>query len=318
MITPDSRCAARTTLPLPEQPNPAFEALLADRRAALRKLPSAVPIAALREGANAFMASAVGPAMHAVEEGAISGPDGDIPIRIYRPVGASVLPVALYVHGGGFLLGSLDSHDALCRSLARYSSAAVVAIDYRLAPEVRFPAPLHDITTVFHGLKSLARILGLDIERCAIAGDSAGGQLAAAAALELPMRHLGLFYPMIDPSCNSASLMEYGEHYMLTRSFIEWAWEMYGQGKSCRRDPRFDLRRADPRRLPPTTLVSAGCDPLRDEAESFAVWLKQCGVDVMSQRFTGMIHGFAGMPQLTVQANAAIAMVARRIAKSLN
>ncbi len=302
---------------LPEQPNEAFAALLADPRSALRKLPPTVPLSALRDGANAFMASASGPVVYSVEEYSITGPECDVPIRIYRPDATVILPVVLYVHGGGFLLGSLDSHDSLCRSLALGSSAAVIAIDYRLAPETRFPAPLQDITAVFHGLAGMASMLGLDMERCAIAGDSAGGQLAAAAALDLPVRHLGLLYPMIDPSCSSASQIEYGEGYMLTRSFVEWAWEMYGRAGANRRDPRFDLRRADPRHLPPTTIITAACDPLRDEAEAFADWLIQCDVDTRVQRFSGMIHGFAGMPQLTGQAGAAIAIVASRIKESL-
>jgi acetyl esterase len=292
------------------KPDVSFAALLADPRAALRRLPPHVPLGVLREGANAFMAAAPGPAIHAIEDLTLGG----VGVRLYRP-SAGLLPVILFAHGGGFMLGSLDTHDALCRALALHSGAAVIAVDYRLAPEACFPAPLDDITAV-HAALVAASPARLDPNRLAIAGDSAGGQLAAAAALSLPVRHVGLFYPLLDPACASASHAALAEGYVLTGSFVGWAWETY-RGAARDNDPRFNLTTAAVAGHPPATIVTAAFDPLRDEGEAFGARLAFTGVDVVVERFAGMIHGFAGMPQLTPAADAAIALVGRRIGATL-
>lgn len=291
-------------------PDAVFAALLADPRAALRRLPPHVPLSALREGANAFMAAVPRPAIHAVEDRVLGG----VGVRLYRP-SAGVLPVILFAHGGGFMLGSLETHDAFCRALALRSGAAVIAVDYRLAPEACFPAPLDDIAAV-HAALIAALPPRLDVTRIAIAGDSAGGQLAAAAALSLSVRHVGLFYPLLDPARESPSHAAFGEGHMLTGSFIEWAWEAY-RGAARNEDPRFRLAAAALDGYPPTTIVTAALDPLRDEGEAFGARLVATGVDVVVERFAGTIHGFAGMPHLTPAADAATALVGRRIGAAL-
>lgn len=302
---------------LRERPDPVFVPLTDDPRAALRRLPQEVTLATLRRGANAFMAGFTGPAVHSVDDARIEGPAGDIAIRIYRPNADSVLPVILFVHGGGFMLGSLATHDALCRSLAREAGAAVVALDYRLAPEAQFPAPLDDIAALHRHLLIHGQCLGLDMAKFALVGDSAGGQLAAAAAQALDPLHLGLFYPMVAPGLSSPSLTDFATGYMLTREFIEWAWEEYLPGDSDRLDPRLNLLEASPQSFPPATIVTAACDPLRDEGKALAQHLAEGGVDVRYASFAGMIHGFAGMPQLTGMAEVAIKLVGQRIAASL-
>ena len=299
---------------MPDAPDPTFAALLADPRVALRRLPPHVPLAALRAGANAFLASAPGPMVSQVEDRNVEGPGGPIAIRLYRPDGRPSLPVVLFAHGGGFLLGSLDTHDALCRSLALASGAAVVAVDYRLAPETRFPAPLDDVAVVADAIGDSGAQWGLDPARLALAGDSAGAQIAAATALSLPVRHLALFYPLLDPSRTSASQATFAEGYMLTGSFVDWAWEAYAGDRA---DPRFDLMRADPTAFPATTIATAAFDPLRDEGEDLADRLQAAGVVASVRRFEGMIHGFAGMPQLTPVANEAIAWIGGRLRTAL-
>ncbi|MHA6721903.1 alpha/beta hydrolase [Sphingomonas sp. RS2018] len=293
---------------MPDGVDPAFTTLLAEPRAALRRLPPHVPLAALRHGANAFMASAPGRPIYAVRDLTTPGAAGDIALRLYRPSADGALPVTLFVHGGGFMLGNLDTHDAMCRSLALSSGAAVLAIDYRLSPEAHAPAALDDIAAVHAMVQREGHALSLDAGRIAIVGDSAGGYLAAVSALTLPVRHVGLLYPMIAPAADTPSLRECGSGYMLERSFIDWAWEVYGAPSP--------LLEADLSRYPPTTIVTAGCDLLRDEGEAFARRLRTAGRDVVVERFAGMIHGFAGLPQLTHRAGDAMAMIAARCGAS--
>lgn len=253
------------------------------------------------------MAAAAGPAIYAIDNLVIEGTGGPIATRLYRSSPNMGLPVILFIHGGGFMLGNLDTHDAICRSLAVSTGAAVLAIDYRLSPEAVHPAALRDIAAVYAGLNDAH--VALDGRRVAIVGDSAGGLLAAAAALSLPVRHVGLLYPMIDHRQTTASLVSYATGYMLTAEFIDWAWEAYA-GRS-------PLIGAPLERYPPTTIVTAEYDPLRDEGEEFARRLRKCGRDCVCERFDGMIHGFAGMPQLTPRAGDAIAVIARRVRDSL-
>lgn len=282
--------------------DPAFASLLADPRSALRRLPPHVPLAMLRNGANAFMAAAPRPPIHAVTDLRI--PDAGA-ARLYRPSAATGLPIVLFVHGGGFMLGDLETHDALCRTLAVAADAAVFAIDYRLSPEAPHPAALADIAAAYRAVPAIAATHGLDAARIAIAGDSAGGLLAASAALTLSFSHVALLYPMMDHIQATESLRTFATGHMLTADFVAWAWEAYGAGSP--------LIGADLSDFPPTTIVTAECDPLRDEAEAFAARLRAAGRNVRCERFTGMIHGFAGMPQLTPRAQDAIDLLAARL-----
>lgn len=297
--------------------DPAFTALLADPRVALRRPPPGVPIAGLRTAANRFLARARGPDIDAAIDLDAEGPAGPIPVRLYRPFAEPVLPLILFIHGGGFLFGNLDTHDAMCRTLAVASGAAVAAVDYRLAPEARFPAPLDDCRAALDRLRRKAGPLGLDEARVAVAGDSAGGQLAVALALSsaTPLRHLALLYPLLDPARGSASARAFAEGHMLTGSFLDWAWDAYAP--EARDDPLFDLGLADLSGLPPTTVVTAEFDPLRDEGEAFARRLEDFGIDTVLQRYPGMIHGFAGLPHVTPVANDAIGFAAARLRAAL-
>ncbi len=222
----------------------------------------------------------------------------------------------LFIHGGGFLFGNLDTHDALCRTLAIQSDTVVAAIDYRLAPEHPYPAALDDCEAALEWLVSQAHVIGFNPTQLAIAGDSAGGQLAITTALRfrdsaMRIRHLGLFYPMIDPA--APSVQAFSEGYMLTGSFVDWCWEAYGATPETLSDPMFNLTLAGLAGLPPTTILTAAFDPLRDEGEAFARRLRGAGVTTCLKRYPGMIHGFAGLPQHTPVADQAITHVARAI-----
>lgn len=301
---------------------PSLTALLADPRMALRRCPPHITLGQLRTAANAFQASMPRPPIAAVEDLVAHGLSGPIPLRLYRPHRAAALPVIVFTHGGGFLFGNLDTHDAMCRTLANLSGAAVLAVAYRLAPEYHFPAPLDDVGAVLEWLTIAGCEHGVDPRRLALAGDSAGAQLAAAMAVQwasaLPTpRHVGLLYPILDPSCRSVSMRQFGEGHMLTRDFIDWAWEAYRGPAAPDNDPRFDLSRADLARFPATTIVTAQFDPLRDEGEAFGERLAGLGIDTEVHRFAGMIHGFAGLPPTQAQSEAAITLIARRIGAAL-
>lgn len=299
--------------------DPAFAELLADPRVALRRPPPDVSMSDLRAAANRFFARAPRPNIHASIDLRAEGPAGPIALRLYRPSLDPVLPLILFIHGGGFVFGNLNSHDAICRTLANETGAAVAAVDYRLAPEWPFPAPLDDCRAALDWLMRDAGALGFDRTRVAVAGDSAGGQLAIALALSsaVELRHLALFYPLLDPARGSASAKAFADGYMLTGSFLDWAWEAYGAQRANRDHPLFDIGQADPDGLPPTTLVTAEFDPLRDEGEDLARRLEEAGVDTLLRRYGGMIHGFAGLPHVTPVANEAIGFVADRLRAAL-
>lgn len=324
----DSHFVMSSTPPSPDSQlgsdriDPAFAPLLADSRVALRRPPPNLAMVDLRRAANAFMAAAPRPAVAAVEELSAPGSVAPVPLRLYRPSDRRDLPLIVFVHGGGFLFGNLDTHDAMCRTLANESGAAVVAVDYRLSPEHPYPAPLHDCWNALAWLTCTAGLVGLDSDRIAIAGDSAGGQLAIATALlastnGASLRHVGLLYPLIDPTCRSASITDFATGYVLTKSFLDWCWEAYGKSSANLSDPLFNLNLADLNGFPTTTIVTAGFDPLRDEGERFAHRLRDAGAQVQLQRYTGMIHGFGGLAHITPVANHAISFIARRLRASL-
>jgi acetyl esterase/lipase len=296
--------------------DPAFAALLSNPRAALRRIPSHVPVAEFRAAANDFLANAPREAISSVVDLRMEGSAGSIPARLYRPSRTNEQPLILFIHGGGFLFGNLETHDALCRLLAICSGTAVMAIDYRLAPEHIYPAARDDCRAAVEWIVSHAVLYGLNPARLAIAGDSAGGQLAIATALHcrdvgLRVAHLGLLYPLIDPIGNTPSAHRFGQGHLITRSFLAWCWEAYGATQDTLRDPMFNLTLADLAGLPPTTVVTACCDPLRDDGETFARRLSSFGVKSSLTSYPGMIHGFAGMPHLTPVAKQAIAHLAR-------
>jgi len=228
-----------------------------------------------------------------------------IPVRLYHPEPGTALPALVYAHGGGWVLGDLDTHDRLCRAIAAGSHCAVVSVDYRRAPEFRYPAALDDVHQVLTHLASQADEFAIDASRLAVGGDSAGGQLAVAAALRArdegpPLRHLLLIMPDVDNHPERwDSHREFADDYGIYADDQIWYYEQYF-GPHWRQATGSGVAPidADLRGLPPTTMVIAECDPVRDEDEEFTRRLAQSGVDVQVRTFVGMFHPFILFRQL--------------------
>ncbi len=274
-----------------------------DAQAFLDLLGEQVPFAAQTVAENrAGLAQAIpltgDPApVHTVTDTTIDGPAGAIPIRVYRPSAGPHLPVVAYFHGGGWVLGDLALADTTCRAIAVHSGATVVSVDYRLAPEHPFPAAYDDALAVTQALLDGTAGLDTDPARVAVAGDSAGGNLAAAVALALRgrsgLRHQALIYPVLQTDVRAtASYRDYATGYFLTAANMQWFLDRYAPGADPA-DPRLaPLAAPDLRGLPSLTLVTAECDPLRDEGERYAQRLREAGVAVALHRFPGQIHPF--------------------------
>lgn len=299
--------------------DPAFRPLLELPGMALQPPPAELGAAGLRA---ALAATPMPPVekepVHAVRDLAVPGPGGTINVRLYHPSAAQDLPLVVFFHGGGFVICDLETHDPLCRSLARASGCAVASVEYRLAPETRFPGPLEDCYAATRWLADHARDIGVDAARLAVCGDSAGGNLAAAVALLARdrggpnLRHQALIYPVTDLGCDSASSRELAVGYMLTRDMMRWFAECYLGDPSRAADPLASpLKATDLAGLPPATVITAEFDPLRDEGEAYAARLRAAGVPVVARRYLGMLHGFLSMPYVTPVAYHAIADVGR-------
>ncbi len=234
----------------------------------------------------------------AVEELSAPGPAGPVRVRVYRPEGEEPFAGLIWLHGGGWVVGSLDSHDGVCRALCRRAGALVCSVDYRLAPEHRFPAALEDAWTATRWAASEAAALGLDPARLAVGGDSSGGNLAAAVALRardagVPLALQVLAYPVTDHRFDTGSYEEFADGYGLTREGMRWFWERYlgphGDGSLPEASP---LRAPDLRGVAPALVQTAEADVLRDEGEAYARRLEQADVPVTLSRYDGMVHGF--------------------------
>ena len=248
-----------------------------------------------------------------LEDRALPGPSGEIPIRIYTPAGQGPRPVLVYFHGGGWVLGNLETHDRVCRSLANAAGCVVVSVDYRLAPEHRFPAAAEDAYAATRWVAENAAALGIDGARLAVGGDSAGGNLAAVVALMARDRGgpaLGqqlLIYPVTDHDFETPSYREHAEGFLLWRESMVWFWDHYLPDVAGRDDPYASpLRAAELRGLPPAYVITAEYDPLRDEGEAYAARLREAGVPVVSKRYPGMLHGFFGTAHVVDLAGQAI------------
>jgi acetyl esterase len=262
-----------------------------------------------------------------VRELSAPGPRGAIPLRYYRPLGTeakAVLPVLVYYHGGGWTIGDLDTHDTLCRELCNLSGCAVVAVDYRMGPEHRFPAAVDDAVAATYCVREQAATLGVDASRLAVGGDSAGGNLAAVVAIaardagDLPIAFQLLIYPATDMRCVHASHTSNGQGFVLTSDSIRYFHDNYID------DPRHDLDwRASPllhpdlSRLPPALVLTAGYDPLRDEGLDYARALTAAGNRAVQVCFERQIHGFITMGRLIDEANAAVSMCAAELRRAL-
>ncbi|MEU6560300.1 alpha/beta hydrolase [Nocardia nova] len=238
----------------------------------------------------------------AVVDSTVESANGvDIPVRVYTPHGASgPLPVIMFCHGGGFVICSVDSHDQFCREMANSTAAVVVSVEYRRAPEHRFPAAAEDAYAVLCWIAATAEDFGGDPARIAVAGDSAGGNLAAVAALMARDRSgpavaaQVLMYPMLDPTRSSESYRDNAQGYFVTDDHLRWYWAQYlGEGDGA--DPYAAPLLADPSDLPPAHIATAEFDPLRDEGEAYGRRLATAGVPVEVHRYDGMFHGFMTM-----------------------
>lgn len=242
------------------------------------------------------------------------GPDGEIPVRVYHPHGdsARVRPGIVFCHGGGFVLCDIESHDGFCRALASGSDAVVVSVGYRLAPEHPAPAAALDSFAAFCWVIDHAADLGIDPRRTAVAGDSAGGNLAAVTAILCRERGVAgpvaqlLLYPVIDPSFETDSYRRYATGFFNTRAAMRWYWSQYLCGETIL-EPRYLVApaRADSHAgLPPAVIVTAGLDPLHSEGCDYARRLREAGVGVVHRDYPGLHHGFMTNPAFPPAASA--------------
>ena len=255
-----------------------------------------------RESRLAFAPPPV--AVQETRDFSIAGRGDAIGARYYRPLGTKpgeAPPAVVYFHGGGWTCGDLDTHDSVCRGIAAHGYCAVVAVDYRLGPEHKFPAAVEDAVTALQWVAANASSLGVDAARIVVAGESAGGNLAAVAALALrdPGPRLAmqvLVYPVTDQAADTDSLRRFAQGYSLTRELLQWYQRNYLRDERDRSDWRASpLRAKDHSRLPPAYVITAGFDPLLDEGKAYAERLVQAGVDVTYECFEGQIHGFLPM-----------------------
>ncbi len=252
---------------------------------------------------------------------------GDIPLRLYRPLGSDpsqLLPALVYFHGGGWVIGDLDTHDTLCRQLCNASGCAVVAVDYRLGPEHRFPAAVDDAIAATRWVQDHAAALQIRPERLAVGGDSAGGNLAAVVALALrdqsrPIAFQLLIYPATDQRHGQDSYASNGEGYLLTNQTIAYFHDHYiadpAQDLDWRASP---LLHSDLSRLPPALVITAGYDPLRDEGLEYAQALTLAGNRATLICFERQIHGFITMGRVIDEAHAAVNLCAAALRQALH
>jgi acetyl esterase len=234
-----------------------------------------------------------------VHNRSISGPGGSTPVRVYRPVKKETLPVLVYFHGGGFVICNLDTHDRQCRSLANASGCAVISVDYRLAPEHKYPAAVDDAYAATRHIAEHAAEFGVDPNRIAVGGDSAGGNLATVVSLLSRdqggprLKFQLLIYPLVDFYDESPSMQQYSKDHFLTRESMDWFTENYLPNREAGLEPSASpMNAANLKGLPPAMIITAECDPLRDQGEAYARKLQSAGVQVALKRYEGMIHPF--------------------------
>jgi acetyl esterase len=268
------------------------------------------------------------PEVGAVRDLEARGPAGPIPLRSYRPLGAAAdaaLPVLVYYHGGGWVIGDLDTHDVLCRQLCKLSGCAVIAVDYRLGPEARFPAAVDDAVAATRWVSTHAAELKVDAARLAVGGDSAGGNLAAVVALaardagDLPIAFQLLIYPATDQRRQWPSHTTNGQGYLLTRDSMDYFHDHYITDKKHDLDWRASpLLHADHGSLPPAFVLTAGYDPLRDEGLQYAHALSAAGNRAALVNFERQIHGFITMGRVIDESNVAVQLCAAQLKLALS
>jgi acetyl esterase len=293
--------------------DPQIQALL-DLRAALPPLHTlSVPEARAQMAARAIPGLRI-PDVASVVSRDMQGPGGSLALRIYTPFGTGPFPLMMFFHGSGFVVCSLDTHDGMCRNLCAGTGSVVVSVDYRLAPEHKFPAAPDDCLAATQWAVMNAGAIGADPGRVIVAGDSAGGNLAAVVALRArdeggpKLRGQLLIYPVTDyHTPGTPSMAENAEGYGLTRKGMEWFWDHYLISPADAANPlACPLRARDLGRLPPALVVTAEYDPLRDEGEYYAAAMRKAGVATEMKRWPGMNHGFFFFPGIVDTAGAAM------------
>lgn len=258
--------------------------------------------------------------VYSVNDLVIPSAAGELGLRIYDSGGIAPKPILLYAHGGGWTFGDLDSHDELCRRLSQAAGCIVVAIDYRLAPENPFPAPLDDIMTAIDWVSTHGGDIGGVSTALALGGDSAGGNLMAAACLKLRDRGGDprialqlLIYPATQAMFETLSYYENAEGNLLTRSDCIWFWENYLGFESPKNPYACPAEAESFVGLPRALIITAGADPLRDEGEIYGYKLRRSGVHALTKRYPGMVHGFVGLPAEMDAGRDAVALAAREL-----
>lgn len=260
-----------------------------------------------------------------VKDRRIPGPGGEIPVRIYTPEGEGPFPALVYYHGGGWVIGNLDTVEVPCRLLTNRANCVVISVDYRLAPEHKFPAAAEDAYAAVQWVVDNASSIGVDSARVAVGGDSAGGNLAAVVALMAKdkggpsISYQMLIYPVTNHNYDTQSYKDNAEGYFLTKSTMEWFWNHYLRIEEDGKNPYASpLLAEDVSGLPPALVITGGFDPLRDEGEAYAEKLKAAGVAVEATRYEGMIHGFFWLPGMLLQGDKAIHQAANALREAFS
>jgi len=259
-----------------------------------------LPVAQVRELVSSLMgANPNSEAVGAVSNLSVPGPGGEIPVRVYLPRNSGPVPILVYLHGGGWVAGNVDAYDATCRALTNAAACAVVSVEYRLAPEHKFPAAPDDCYAAVKWVAAHAAQFGGDVTRLAVGGDSAGGNLTTVVA-HMARDRGGpriafqlLIYPVTDYNFGTRSYQQNADGYLLTKDAMKWFWNHYlreeADGSSPLASP---LRSTKLAGLPPAFVMTAEFDPLRDEGEAYGERLIEAGVPTVVKRYDGMIHGF--------------------------
>jgi acetyl esterase len=248
---------------------------------------------------------------------------GEITVRVYSPSGPGPHPALVYYHGGGWVIGDLYTHDGLCRSLSNAARCVVASVDYRLAPEAKYPVAVDDSYAALTWVVANAARLGIDPRRVAVGGDSAGANLATVMTLQARDRrgpalvHQVLIYPVTDHDLNTRSYIENATGYVLTREGMRWFWDHYLARETQGREPLASpLRAPSLAGLPPALVITAEYDPLRDEGEAYAARLRDAGVPVTVTRYAGMFHGFIRMTRILDKARTGLDEIASSLQKA--
>lgn len=305
--------------------DPIAQKMLDDAKASGRPNAHLLPVPTARQNFEDTFGALEKPPIDRAIDITIPTRDGQtIPGRLYLPAEeSSVLPLTVYFHGGGWLLGSIDSHDVATRLLANASGSAVLSVGYRRGPEARFPTAVNDAIDALEWAASSGSGLGVDTTHIAVAGDSAGGNLAGAVALHArdndgpSLRHQLLVYPVTTTDLIRGMDAEY-DGVMLERDELQWHQDNYLPGPDAANDPRVNILGADLAGLPETTVILAECDPIRPQGELYAEALTAAGVPTRTHLTPGMVHGFFGLDEVFPTATVAMTFAGQQLAQALH